>query len=77
MSRYFDSQTYRYPTMLKQIMELRGIRYDEFADNLGIGRSTLYLYANGKRVPPVDIAIFMADILGLRLDNLRRLFEPC
>ncbi len=68
---------YEYPTLLKKILEIRGIRYEEYADNVGIGRSTLYLYVNGDRIPPVDVAIQMADVLGLRLDYLRNLFRPC
>ena len=66
----------KYPTLFKKIMETYDKRYDELADSLSISVATLYRYANGESTPPVDVAVLIIDILGLRLDYVRKLFEP-
>ena len=40
---------------LKEIMKSRGMTKKEFAEELGINRTTLYLYESGKRMVPTEL----------------------
>ena len=45
---------------------------DDFAEYVGISRSTLYNYESGRCMPQLYTAILIAQKLGIPLDDLAR-----
>ncbi len=57
---------------LKHLRKLRGWTQEEFATKLGIKRSLLGAYEEGRAEPRIDVLEVVADIFKLTLDELLR-----
>lgn len=55
---------------LTQLRKMRGWSQQDLAQNLGVSRQTVIAFEQGQRVPPLNLAIKLADLLGLSLDTL-------
>lgn len=53
---------------LKSLLKAKGITQEEFANKLGAKRQTIGNYVTGERVPPVELAFEMAQILEVSTD---------
>lgn len=61
------------PTNLINLRKARGLTQSALAEQLGISRGRYSLYELGLRKLPVDLALRIADVLGV---SVRELFEP-
>jgi transcriptional regulator with XRE-family HTH domain len=62
-------------TPLQELRLGRGWRQEETAGRLGLDRRTYSAYETGKRAPPADVIVRVADLYGLasaRVDDLTR-----
>lgn len=56
--------------ILKELRESRGLQQKDIAKFLGISESSICLYEKGKREPPIEVLIKLADFFGCTLDEL-------
>ena len=55
---------------LKELRKANGYRIEQFADMVGISKSTLGYYENDKRMPDIEILARIADTLNVNADYL-------
>ena len=55
---------------LKELRKANGYTIEQFADMVGISKSTLGYYENGKRMPDIEILARIADTLNVNADYL-------
>lgn len=55
---------------LKKAMKAKGIKNKELAKAICMTNCTISLYRNGKKLPYLDNAFYLADALGVSLDWL-------
>ena len=55
---------------LKELRKANGYTIDQFADMVGISKSTLGYYENDKRMPDIEILVRIADTLNVNADYL-------
>ena len=55
---------------LKEARIKKGLSQKEFADNIGVAKSTYSLYESGNREPNVQTIKKIADFLGISADEL-------
>jgi len=55
---------------LKALIQEEGITQREFADELGLDKSTISKYISGERIPSIFILINMAYLLDCGLEDL-------
>ena len=65
-----------YETMLKKIMEERGISCRMLSIITGIPRSTISNYINRNRQPDIQTAFQIVRVLHLDISVVESLFEP-
>lgn len=53
-----------------------GLRQEDMAEKLNIGRQTYCNYENGHREPSYDILADISDIFGISIDTLLRQLIP-
>ena len=58
------------PTLLKRYRKLVGLTQKEVADELGISLQAYKHYEAGRRVPRLEIALKIADVFGITVDQL-------
>lgn len=66
-----------YETLLKKILEEKGVSLYILSRLTGISRQSLSNYANGKREPDIPTAVKIIKALQLDEMIIYRLFEPC
>lgn len=59
------------PEMLRFLRRQRGLTLDKMADDLGVSKSSLAMYENGKRYPRIDIEESIADYFNVPMSVLR------
>lgn len=77
-STFFDTVKFLYGVEWRQELENRirenrerlGITQHELAEQSGVPRSTIAEIEEGIRTPGVDVAIKLADALGVRVEDL-------
>ena len=55
---------------LKELRKANGYTIEQFADMVGISKSTLGYYENDKRMPDIEILVRIADTLNVNADYL-------
>ena len=55
---------------LKKILEERGIKQTWLAEQVGVTRQTMSNLINNRFCPSLDIAFKIANVLGLKLDDV-------
>lgn len=55
---------------LKELRIRKGLTHQEIADYLGVSRSTISYYENGKNEPRIEGLIKLAELLEVSLDYL-------
>ena len=55
---------------LKELRKANGYTIEQFADMVGISKSTLGYYENDKRMPDIEILVRLADTLNVNADYL-------
>ena len=55
---------------LKELRKEHGCTIEQFADMVGISKSTLGYYENDKRMPDIEILARIANVLNVSADNL-------
>lgn len=55
---------------LKELRKLKGASQQKIADDLGLERTIYARYESGKRVPPLDKLVLLADYFGVTIDYL-------
>jgi putative transcriptional regulator len=55
---------------LKEILEERGIKQTWLAEQVGVTRQTMSNLINNRFCPSLDIAFKIANVLGLKLDDV-------
>lgn len=55
---------------LKAARHVAGLTAPDVANTLGLHINTIYKYENFKSYPPVDIAKRMADLYGVKFDDI-------
>ena len=55
---------------LKELRKVNGYTIEQFADKVGISKSTLGYYENDKRMPDIEILARIADTLNVNADYL-------
>ena len=55
---------------LKELRKAKGYTIEQFADMVGISKSTLGYYENDKRMPDIEILVRIADTLNVNADYL-------
>ena len=55
---------------LKELRKANGYTIEQFADMVGISKSTLGYYENDKRMPDIEILARIADTLNVNADYL-------
>ena len=55
---------------LKELRKANGYKIEQFADMVGISKSTLGYYENNKRMPDIEILARIADTLNVNADYL-------
>lgn len=55
---------------LKEILEERGIKQTWLAKQVGVTRQTMSNLINNRFCPSLDIAFKIANVLGLKLDDV-------
>mgnify|MGYP001121717367 FL=1 len=55
---------------LKELRKEHGYTIEQFADMVGISKSTLGYYENDKRMPDIEILARIANVLNVSADNL-------
>ena len=55
---------------LKKLREDAGMSQEQLGNLLGISKSTIGMYEQGRRVPGLDILIRMSQVFGVSLDYL-------
>ena len=55
---------------LKELRKANGYTIEQFADMVGISKSTLGYYENDKRMPDIEILARIADTLNVNTDYL-------
>ena len=59
-------------TNLIRLRDQNGWSQEQFAEKLGVARSTVAKWESGKGVPKIDTLIVMSDLFDVTLDNLIR-----
>ncbi len=62
--------TTRWNENLRQLRLARGWKQIEAARRLGLRPNRYNQYENGRRLPPVDVAVRIADLYGVSLNEL-------
>lgn len=62
--------TEQFPERLRKLRERRRISRRVLSELCGLSRNMVTLYEQGKRVPTIETAAQMADVLGVTLDEL-------
>ena len=57
---------------LRRIRKQKGVTGKALGDAVGVSEYTIYNYEAGRRDPPLDVLVSMADALGVSLDLLVR-----
>lgn len=55
---------------IEELIKKSGLRKDFIADKLGISTRQLRYYELQKSYPPLDKAYILADLLGVKVDDL-------
>ena len=55
---------------LKKLREDSHLSQEQLADAIGVSKSTIGMYEQGRRVPSVEMLVQMADLFGVSLDYL-------
>lgn len=61
---------------LKELRKKRGMTQEQLANRLGIARSLISKYENGKISPTITTAFRMAEILGCGIDEIVQALKP-
>jgi DNA-binding XRE family transcriptional regulator len=55
---------------LEEYIKESGLRKDHIANKLGVTVRMLRKYEKGESLPPLDKAFILADLLGVKVDDL-------
>ena len=55
---------------IQQLRKERGLTAKQITDTLGLILQTYYKWAWGKSVPSVDNLVMLADIFGVKIDDI-------
>lgn len=55
---------------LRAVRQSQKITQEDLADRVGVSRISLNAYERERRRPPLDVAVKIANILGVTLDEL-------
>lgn len=55
---------------IKKIRLMAGMSQEQLAAAAGVSRISIVRYENGERSPDVDVAIRIANALGVKVDDL-------
>lgn len=64
----FEKERKIFATQLFRIMELRGVKAKELADELGVGVSTIYFWSRHQGFPRVELLIALSRCLKAPID---------
>jgi transcriptional regulator with XRE-family HTH domain len=64
----FEKERKIFATQLFRIMELRGVKAKELADELGVGVSTVYFWSRHQGFPRVELLIALSRFLKVPID---------
>jgi len=56
--------------MLNEILEERGIKKKWLADRIGVTPTTITIICKGDSVPTLKVALKIADVLGLTVEDI-------
>lgn len=59
---------------LKQYRENKGLSQTALANKVGLKQTTISQYENGLRIPKMTIAIKLAKVLGVSVDEIAKSF---
>ena len=57
-------------TVLEYIIDSRSLDIDYISQQLGIFKTNLYRYIRGRNIPRANVAVRLADILGVQVEDL-------
>jgi DNA-binding XRE family transcriptional regulator len=55
---------------LKEIIDDRGLKQGYIAERVGVRQSTISEVVRGKRLPTLPVALKIADVLGVRIEDI-------
>ncbi|HEM2697320.1 TPA: helix-turn-helix domain-containing protein [Streptococcus suis] len=55
---------------IKKFRKLKGIKQNELAQLIGVGKLAMFRYEHSESMPRVDTALKIAEILGVSVENL-------
>lgn len=61
---------YKYPEVLRELIEQKNITVCHLAAELGLGLNTLYNHTNGRVKPSIEILIMLRDYFKVSIDYL-------
>ena len=62
---------------LRTLRERKGITQEELARIVGVSRQTIIAIERGKYLPSLPLALLLAKVFGVRVENLFFLREEC
>ena len=57
---------------VKKIVDEKGLKYNWLADKVGVSKATMSKYMHNYTKVPLDVAIKIADTLGVSLEDLTK-----
>lgn len=61
---------YNIGSRIREFRTERGLKQKEMADKIGVHRTSLSSYENGKRIPDIFMLCRIADVFQISLDKL-------
>ncbi len=72
-----ENEEFRFPTLFQKILKENDISYGIMSKMTGISKSAICNYANGYRTPDIQTGCRIVKSLGLDLDIIEKIFQPC
>ena len=60
---------------LEDLYRKKGLTVNGFAKAIGVTRQTIWAVKNGKSRPGLELLVKMAEVLGVKLNTIIKIFE--
>jgi len=60
----------KFKCRLKVILAERDIKHGDFAEQIGVSKSTMSALINNKQVPSFEVAYRIVELLGMRIEEI-------